>query len=135
MLITVHRPGHSRHLARVCHHGPVRWPWDRDLSTVRRKAEDELSLWAGVVAEVERGYSGGIHDYTLDLELHSVLSARVSALPAEDPLHRQLAALDERFAAVTRPVVADAVRGEEEIRVPVEATGELLADLRARGWT
>ncbi len=92
-------------------------------------------MWAGVIEEIERGYEGGIDDYTNDLDVHVDLHERCAGLHGDDPFRVQLAALDARYEAATRPVDDAAVRGTDRIRVPVNATGELLAGLRGRGWT
>lgn len=113
----------------------MRWPWTTDPAAERRKAERDLVYWAGVVGEIERGYELTIYDYTNDLDIHAALRERVGRLPSRDPLHRQLATLDERFEAATRAIDVATTRGTEQIRVPLNARGELLADLRSRGWT
>lgn len=92
-------------------------------------------MWAGIVAEIERGYEGGIEDYTNDLDVHVDLHERVAKLRDSDPLRVQLAEVDARYEAATRPVDDDAVRGTDRIRVPLNASGDLLAGLRTRGWT
>lgn len=91
-------------------------------------------MWAGVVGEIERGYDGGIDDYTNDLDLHVDLHERCAALRASDPLRVQLAELETRYEAATRPVEAADARGTDRIRVPLNASGELAAGLRSRGW-
>ncbi|UUY04416.1 hypothetical protein LRS13_02470 [Svornostia abyssi] len=113
----------------------MRLPWSKDRTADRRKAERDLVYWAGVVGEIEGGYGLTIYDYTNDLDIHAGLRERVSRLPSSDPLRAQLATLDDRFEAATRPIDLATTRGTEQIRVPLNATGELLADLRERGWT
>lgn len=113
----------------------VRWPWQRDTSAERRKIEDRLAMWAGVIDEIERGYDGGIDDYTNDLDLHVDLHERCASLRERDPLRVQLTELEARYEASTRPVEATEARGSDTIRVPLAVSGELAAGLRARGWT
>lgn len=92
-------------------------------------------MWAGIVGEIERGYEGGIDDYTNDLDVHVDLHERCAALRETDPLRVQLTELEVRYAAATRPIDDDAVRGTDRIRVPLNVSGDLLAGLRTRGWT
>ncbi len=113
----------------------MRWPWTTDPAAERRKIEDRLAMWAGIVTEIERGYEGGIEDYTNDLDVHVDLHERVAKLRDRDPLRVQLAEVDARYEAATRPVDDAAVRGTDRIRVPLKASGDLAAGLRARGWT
>ena len=92
-------------------------------------------MWAGVIDEIERGYEGGIDDYTNDLDLHVDLHERCGALRESDPLRVQLAELEARYEAATRPIQAADARGTDTIRVPLAVSGELAAGLRSRGWT
>jgi hypothetical protein len=118
-----------------CHDALVRWPWTKDTSGARRQAEADLVAWAEIVDEIERGYELTISDYTNDLDGYASLRERVAQLPAKDPLRAQLAELDTRYEAATRPIDAATARGGEQIRVPLNATGAFLGDLRDRGWT
>jgi hypothetical protein len=69
---------------------------------------DRLALWARTVDEVERGYALTYDDYLNDLDVRHALRA----IGPDHPHFDRLAALDERFRAVSFPS-GTCVWGEE----------------------
>jgi hypothetical protein len=89
-----------------------------------------LQRYREFVAEVERGYDYGIHEYRHDLDLRGAMATL--------DLDTEVAAEDERLAAMLTSIetrVWESMAGEPfwDFGYPRNARGRLMRDLRALG--
>lgn len=98
-----------------------------------------LKQWARFVANVERGYSNSIYEYTNDMSVRDVIAAVMAELPPdlEQKVAKALKPWDDRFLKATVPAkrsLAQRRVSPEAIwwsRVPKKLMGELENDLRS----
>lgn len=104
--------------------------------------EGLLERWTDFVGAIERGYRDSLDDYTNELSVRDLLARVTAVLSKAGHAHllRTLGPLDDRFHAVTRPILrpllpplAGETLGPWWSRVPKVLVDELRDDLHAKG--
>lgn len=114
------------------------------ISRLSKRAKQEFTLnsllgkWSAFIAEVEKGYSGTVYDYTNDLSVRDLLEELITEAPpnAGAKLMAAIQKCDQKFIRLTKEAAfpfGSWQEGEAPFwwkRIPLKLTGELKEDLK-----